>query len=1427
MKKILGLDIGTNSIGWAYINWDDENFNGHIIDMGSRIIPTDVELLSNYETGLAASKNAGRRQARGARRLQQRYKLRRQRLVDAMKILGWLPEHFKVGDELPVSQNILTEMRAAFGREEISADWIPYYLRHKAISQEITKEELARILYHINQRRGFRSNRKVNEEIVPDIDEADEQTGRKKREKKIEIVHITKIEESGEKLKGNPVFNIHFKDGRMATTVRRTLPDWQGEKELEITYIPPTKKDEERWECRMPDKTDWQKNKEALEKDIALKGLFPGDYFFQELLRNASFRIKERIIDRKLYEAEIRQILETQFAFNPGWLAEAPLAEISANLYPHNQQKQQEIKNGTLTHLLITDIIYYQRPLKSQKSSIAVCRFEKEKFITEKGVRIGVKVAPASSPVFQEFRIWQTINNIRILEREYRNERGLLETDFDVSGQFINTGALETLFELFDGKEKVSQKQILKSLGNLNEKKYLINLYRQDEEKELPGNETKALIRKMFKRAGVTETENKSILNNPVSLEFIWHTLYSLDQEQDIFTTLSQHNKKKTKPIILEEAVARELAKAPAFKQQYGSLSAKAMKKLLPLMKAGKYWNADTFDANTRQRIENILTGEFDSGVSDHTRELFKAKNITGISDFQGLQTPMAAYAVYGVHSEREKNEYTQPGQIQIIGQYELRNPVVTQVVNETLKTVKDIWQITGEQPTEIHIELARELRKTAAERAKSSKQIADNRRENERIAAILRELPLGGNPNSLGDIEKLKLWEQQADITARATFKDVKFKRSSEPTKDEIQKYKLWCGQKHLSPYSGEIIPISKLFTKEYEVDHIIPRSRYFDDSFENKVVVESTLNKEKDNRTAYQYIKDGSTKGCKLLKPYEYEEHITRYFFFKKRRLLLSETVPDGFIQRQLNDTKYISRKLNELLSPIAQNQADPIIVTSGIITNELKTRWGLSEKMKEAVKWRFERLEQKTGKPLINKEPVLKNGELAGKTILKLDGYEKRIDHRHHALDALVIACTTKSHIQYINTLNAQRSEPELKMKLSYLLDKQEGGKPGTYKFKLPWKSFVPDTETALNGIIISFKNRIHLAGKRKNRNIKFIQQENGQWVKTAVDQEIKKSPYIRQSLHKATFAGKIMLPQYKSVTVNEALSNIPSIANKQYRLVLAKALTDASGEINKAKKILKDDPLKNELGETLAKVDLRIATPYFVNRVLLDASFDEKKINKIPDKPLAETLKKHLASFDGNPKEAFTAEGIEKLNNERIAAGKQPVHKVRIMEESVSKFEISKGKWVEADKGTNLFFVIYEKPGEPGTRLFESIPLRTVIEAKINGDGQFVEQKEGHKYFLLSPNDLVYVPDEGENINAIDWKNDKDKISCKVYKVVSCNKSQCFFIPQTVSQVIQDKIEFDSGNKVERGLDGRMIKHFCIKLNVNRLGHVKPA
>ena len=91
---ILGLDLGTNSIGWALILIDKKKQLIRIIALGSRIIPMDSEVLSNFEKGISISKTAKRTEYRGKRRLYERHHLRRERLLRVLHTLGFLPKLF-------------------------------------------------------------------------------------------------------------------------------------------------------------------------------------------------------------------------------------------------------------------------------------------------------------------------------------------------------------------------------------------------------------------------------------------------------------------------------------------------------------------------------------------------------------------------------------------------------------------------------------------------------------------------------------------------------------------------------------------------------------------------------------------------------------------------------------------------------------------------------------------------------------------------------------------------------------------------------------------------------------------------------------------------------------------------------------------------------------------------------------------------------------------------------------------------------------------------------------------------------------------------------------------------------------------------------------------------------------------------------------
>ncbi len=105
MKTILGLDLGTNSIGWALVKHNFEKRKGEILGMGSRIIPMGTDK-QDYEKGVGITKNADRRTKRTIRKMNKRYKLRRNKLLYILNELNMLPEQFQFKNGIPSANKI-------------------------------------------------------------------------------------------------------------------------------------------------------------------------------------------------------------------------------------------------------------------------------------------------------------------------------------------------------------------------------------------------------------------------------------------------------------------------------------------------------------------------------------------------------------------------------------------------------------------------------------------------------------------------------------------------------------------------------------------------------------------------------------------------------------------------------------------------------------------------------------------------------------------------------------------------------------------------------------------------------------------------------------------------------------------------------------------------------------------------------------------------------------------------------------------------------------------------------------------------------------------------------------------------------------------------------------------------------------------------
>ncbi|MGQ1891582.1 type II CRISPR RNA-guided endonuclease Cas9 [Thermophagus sp. OGC60D27] len=1511
MKRILGLDLGTNSIGWALIENDENERKGKIIGMGSRIIPMDQTEMDNFNKGTTVSKTAERTRLRMVRRLRERHLLRRARLHRILNILGFLPEHYRnqidfiekkgcfiEGQEPKIAYqpdknsdkysflfvDSFHEMLEDFrkfqpvlmqNRNKVSHDWTIYYLRKKALTQKISREELAWIILNFNTKRGYYQQRGEDEESQDN-----------KKVKEYRALKVVKVKErEGSNSSGKKWYDMELENGLVYSRQSNIPPNLEGKTiELIVTYtldndgnIKKDKDGKEKYSISMPAEEDWNLVKIKTEKDISESQKSVGEYIYDHLLKNPDQKIRGKLIstiERKFYKEELERILKTQMNFHEELNDRELYQKCLEEIYPNNKSHQQTLLRKDFIHLILNDIIFYQRPLKSKRSSVSNCPLEYRIYVNKNSgelTKSGVKCIPKSHPLFQEFRLWQYVSNLRIFERE-RLENGRLMVNVDVTSEWLpNEEQRVELFDFLNDRKKFKQDDILKFLGirsTKDRKKYCWNY---PEDKEYPGNETRYLILEWLKKVdGIPQN-----WLNSERLEALWHLLYSVTDREEInkgLRTFALNHQ-------LSASFVEQFKKIPRLEREYGSFSEKAIKKLLPLMRMGKYWKSENISADLLEKVRKIIDGEVDDRISDAMRE--KLEHLKDVSDLKGLPLWQASYLVYGRHSEagevvKWRNSGDLEKYIQQFRQHSLRNPVVEQVLLEALRVVKDIWDYYGDGREgffdEIHVEIGREMKNSADKRKQITNQIQENENTNLRIKALLEELfndPAVQNvrPYSPVQQEILKIYEDGVLNGENEIPDDIlKISKMARPTKSQLVKYKLWLEQKYRSPYTGEMIPLSKLFTPAFEIEHIIPRARYFDDSFSNKVICEAEVNREKDKFLAFEFItKRGGDeielnfgKKVTILNVEEYQQFVKDHYgrnprSRSKMKKLLMEDIPDDFIDRQLNDSRYISKVVRNLLSNIVREDDENSIVSkhlvtcTGGVTNDLKHEWGLNDVWNEMIIPRFVRLNgmgpekygewtKKEGKPVFQIRMPLE---------LQKGFSKKRIDHRHHALDALVVACATRSHVNFLNNesakANASETRHDLRNKLCY---KDSRDSNGNYKWKFhkPWASFTEDTKETLAGIVVSFKSNRRVLTKTTNKHYKWVDTPEGK-KKKLVRQVKGDNQAIRKPLHKDTVLGKVSLRKEKIVSLSKAIDLWESIVDKPLKKQI-QSLREQGYDKKLLLKYFKDR--KNQFnGQDISRVRVYFFEENMAaRRVKLDTSFNsEKRIEGITDSGIRKILYAHLQNEkyhgkkDDKGKEispyelAFSPEGLEEMNAniKELNGGKPhfPIYKVRLAETIGEKFKLGeKGnkdkKYVEAAKGTNLFFAVYVN--EKGERNFATIPFYVLLERKVQGLSPVPEKNEkgGKLLFYLSPNDLVYVPEEDEKLTDFRLLNIN---SSRIYKMVSSSGSQCFFIPHFVaSSIIQTK-ELGPNNKSERAWDGQMIKNVCYKLSVDRLGNVK--
>jgi CRISPR-associated endonuclease Csn1 len=277
--------------------------------------------------------------------------------------------------------------------------------------------------------------------------------------------------------------------------------------------------------------------------------------------------------------------------------------------------------------------------------------------------------------------------------------------------------------------------------------------------------------------------------------------------------------------------------------------------------------------------------------------------------------------------------------------------------------------------------------------------------------------------------------------------------------THESILKYKLWEECKQTCPYTGVPIPINKLFTGEIQIEHIHPWSRSLNDSFANKTLCYADENRLKGDRTPFQFyggdeLNWSAIKERALKLFSDTKEYPGAYQKFKR---FVQQKFDDDFTSRQLNDTRYISREAKDYLSQICRK----VSVSPGQMTSNLRQKWGLN-------------------------------------SVLNDENLKTRDDHRHHAIDALVLACGKASYLQELSKWNRYNRNYDLK------------------EFPMPWETFRYDAEKAVEKILVSHRRLNSIVSSRTH--------------KTEKDGKIYKNTGVaaRGQLHKETVYGKRKAP-----------------------------------------------------------------------------------------------------------------------------------------------------------------------------------------------------------------------------------------------------------------------------------------------------------
>ncbi len=1051
--KILGLDLGVGSVGWALIETDNDKKPQKILGIGSRIINLTPDESKNFDRGAGETICGQRTAMRTARKGNHRYKMRHRLLDSVLQNLGMQVDNDTSQRLSPLQ---LWKMRSDAA----------------SIGHRLELAEIGRVLKHLNQKRGYRhaktdiSNSKQSE-------------------------YVSKVNANFETIK----------------SLNHTV----------------------------------------------------GQYFYKTLisdeLKTENGRIRNNIFPRKAYEDEFDCIMSVQRVFYPQILTDENIAEL---------------KNA----------IFYQRPLKSCKHLVSTCDFEKLIFKNKSGkdVVVGPKVAPRTSPLAQITRIYEAINNIRLVNPA--NRKNKLPDDLPNTKEArklcheysLTPREKADIFEYLNTHERMTGSDLLKILGLKKSDGFKPD---QLANKGIKGNDTYIKLKNaLYGLANVDDFlkfDVKIIDSNQVDTDTgeiiqiispdyineplyrLWHIVYSISTKEELAKALHK-SYGINDPKIIEQLFAIDFT-TPGFSNR----SAKFMRKLLPYLMQGYMYN--------------------------------EACSIIGVNHSNSLTVEQ--------NKERELKK-----RLELLPKNSLRQPIVEKILNQMINVVNALLNKYGEID-EVRIELARSLKQSAKERGEASKDIAKREKENETIAKRISE---------------------EYHIT---------------PSRRKIQKYRMWEETCHTCIYCGQPVGVCDFLNgADAEVEHIIPRSIFFDDSFSNKTCACRNCNHKKDNKTAYDFMASQSESALdSYIARVEQLYADNKISKTKRNRLLTSkDDIPEDFLNRDLRLTQYITKKSLEILHDVVRN----VWASSGSVTDFFRHNWGYDTILHDSNIERYQLADK------VSEIQYEHKGQVHSR--LQIDNWSKRLDHRHHAIDALTVALTQQAFVQRLSNLNREHGNL-----YDDIVNQGESFKRDESLLQ-EWAACRPhftvnDVRTAIDNIAVSFKtNKVRTTpGKRSIRK---------QGKKLIIQQGLT---IPRGSLHQESIYGKSLIYDGEKL-LKEAFKNPGLICDKNIREMVLQRIADANNDIKLALKNLKKSPLTIiRHGEKVELTKIKCFREEFVIKYPID-SIRLKDIAWIVDEKIREIVRARFLECDNNDKAFVQSIAERPLRLSEIHA---PIRSVKCM------------------------------------------------------------------------------------------------------------------------------------------------------------------